>query len=624
MEALTGDPLPGIAPTFTSGFLDGRLRFAGSGLPVLAPTWVESPSGLILPAEATRGPAPIDQVEVYTTLEELLGVRVDATTLLFALQRNTFSNVINFCTNWLVLHARIDIDWRTVDELYVAQYFVGPTKIRAEHLVRRGRHLVAPQILLLLIKLAMFYAETSDDEQNLQATPLLPFMLADTLVSDREFEDGDLFIQKDGLPTQFALEIISNHHFNAPLDIAHMTSRFTRRWIEMPTEEKFKQEKPLPDLFSETTGITLDELTSVALTIWAFSQQRNQNIFTLNDFAGAGIEIDRAHAVLKFLSASRSALKDLVMEDHEAFEFRGAEWSFSAFERFPLLAMEDGSFVLLSPRLLINRVFGWLPYWDIASPLRARTESRFKEFDRYFRNLSEAYVLEVLHSMSPPLAGERRIYSEADLYRLIGKRQGVKIVDASIDYGDAWVVLDVSTRQLNRESVAGVSADALVKDYTALAIEKAKQIESTIGLLKRHERELTGHTAKTHRTYIPVVVAAEGFPVNPVMTSLIEAALIDQKLLQGDDITPIQIISGVELEMIESIQENGGPSFAQLLLDKAKGNLGKSSMRDYLLLERRLRATRPKRLDRIFDERFRRVIDLMSGSSSRSGSTEPA
>jgi hypothetical protein len=250
---------------------------------------------------------------------------------------------------------------------------------------------------------------------------------------------------------------------------------------------------------------------------------------------------------------------------------------------------------VVDPKLLLRRVFGWPPYFAIEEYLSRCGDPRIGAFRRAVRRYAELYVLEVLASLAPDAVGVKRLYTEEDL-RDAYAGQGVKLADAVLDYGDTWVVLDVSTRRLMRDSVAGLSHASLQRDVRALAGAKAEQLESTIEQLRRDESRLTGEPARAGRHFAPLVVATEGFPVNPSSSLLVEEHLRAVGQLAAPDVLPLQIVDVVELEMVEGLQESGGPSLAQLLTAKPRASLSRSSLRDYVLVECGLTPRRPARL----------------------------
>jgi hypothetical protein len=112
---------------------------------------------------------------------------------------------------------------------------------------------------------------------------------------------------------------------------------------------------------------------------------------------------------------------------------------------------------------------------------------------------------------------------------------------------------------LRRESVAGRSDDDVEQDLDKF-VAKVTQIDSTINQLRKDPQRLTGHVVTSRKTtFYPVLVLAEGFPVNPISLTIMRERVKAGGLLVGADTASLEILDTVEIEMIESLQESGAP-----------------------------------------------------------------
>ncbi|GHH62319.1 hypothetical protein GCM10018781_10330 [Kitasatospora indigofera] len=348
----------------------------------------------------------------------------------------------------------------------------------------------------------------------------------------------------------------------------------------------------------------------VVIALYATLQASFEPFFQESFFGGLGIPKERALAALGVISCSLPQMKVEIAKDHQGLG-GGFAWSIGPFEQYPVIWADD-AIAVIDPKLLINRIFGWLPFFDVQSRLSGKRRGQFRD---YAGRISEMYALEVVASIAPDHLG-KRIYTEDELRAAYGA--DIKVVDAVIDYGDSWVVLDVSTRQLMRGSVAGTSAEDVKKDLDALAVKKAHQIQSTINCLRADESRLTGYPAAPGRRYYPVVVASEGFPVSPVTSLMVEDALRNEGVLQAGDVAPLQIVDTVDLELIESLEESGKSTFNRILHDKPQANLSRMSIRDFVLVECGLRFERPRRMEALWKKPFSRVMKAAFPGSDQS------
>jgi len=406
---------------------------------------------------------------------------------------------------------------------------------------------------------------------------------------------------------QLECEIVANQYFNAPRDPAHLTARFVRRWMQIPREAGDDRERlDLEALYADVVGLPLVDVSVVALGLWAAAEPGHTR-FEPSYFDLLGWEPARLEAVWQLLSADRITLLDSLNQEATELGGAGEQWAFSAFERYPLLRLEDHSVIVLSPDLLLRRVFGWLPFFDVRSGLRTSDKKGAARFESNFRKITELHGLEILTSIAA--TGGQRLYTEQELMSAYAAH-GVKLADSALDYGDAWVVVEISTRQLTRNTAAGVSYDALGHDLDAL-LEKAKQLDSTIERLRSDERRLTGEARAVPRQFYPVLVASEGFPVGPITLTQLWARVRDAGLLVGHDVAPLQVVDFVELEIVEAVQEAGGPSLRALLAEKPNAGLAKASLRDYMVVERRLQPGRSARVDGLWQKPFDDVLNAM-------------
>lgn len=152
----------------------------------------------------------------------------------------------------------------------------------------------------------------------------------------------------------------------------------------------------------------------------------------------------------------------------------------------------------------------------------------------------------------------------------------------AIDYGDAWLVLEVTTSKLRRDAVAGVPDEEALTGDLDKVLEKAAQLDATVAALRTSETQLTGATTSAVRRFHPVLVMASGFPVNPITMTLVRERLQQAGLLQDPDIEQLAILEPEDLELIEGVQERSGHSLRSLLVGKAASSLRDMPMRDYL------------------------------------------
>lgn len=381
------------------------------------------PSGLLIPAGAVRGPQPLDLVGTYLIATDVAGGDPGLRWAVSTVSSTPLPAVLTFAGSLL---SRIQTgDHRVVELEYAKEAFTPEAVRRIENLLRAGRVLLVPQIILVLTKLALVRSPDGGDESNVRYLPLVLLTLAEHLGASPS-DDAD--VRRASLER----EIVANQHFNRPHDVAHDTGKFTRRWLQIPQERAGTAGVlDVEALFEETTGVALRDLAILALGIWAAAAEGAIR-FTSAYFSTLGWGPDRIDRALRLLAADRDALRSGILDEDKELGGGTVSWAFSPLERHPLVALPDGTYVVTSPRLVVDRVFGWLPFFDVRHGLRSSgKKSEAGRFEDCFRRLlTEQYVREVLDSLAG--SASWTIYHEDNIKAAYPKPR-TKIADTAIE-----------------------------------------------------------------------------------------------------------------------------------------------------------------------------------------------
>ena len=565
------------------------------------------PSGLLVPQSAAQGPSPIDLTAVYLIASEVLGFVPSMAWVEETLSRLPLDYVLGFLGQIMVRLQKPGRSFHDADLEAADIWFVPTVATKIKNLLAAGQRLLFPQGVLVLAKLAVRHCISNTGPVGDEGV-LIPALLL-TVAEHLSSPAGD----EEERRRQLECEIVANQYFNAPRDPAHLLARFVRRWIQIPREVADVNERvDLEALYADVVGLPLRDVSIVALGLWAAAEPGHTQ-FAPSHFDTLGWEPERLEAVWQLLSADRDTLLDALNQEADELDGAGEKWGFSAFERYPLLRLENNSVIVLSPDLLLRRVFGWLPFFDVRSGLRTSGNRKgAAQFESTFRKLTEFHGLEILNSIAS--TGGQRLYSEQQLMSAYAAK-GVKLADSAMDYGDAWVVVEISTHQLTRNTAAGVSYEALGHDLDTI-VEKAKQLDSTIAQLRSHEERLTGEPKPLSKRFYPVLVPTEGFPINPITLKKLWERVRNAEMLLGEDVAPLQVVDFVELEIVEAVQEAGGPSLRALLANKPNAGLSNASLRDYIVVERHLQPGRSARVERLWLEPFNDVLRALGAAES--------
>jgi hypothetical protein len=366
------------------------------------------------------------------------------------------------------------------------------------------------------------------------------------------------------MPAGMALELVANQQFNSAPHLTSLMVRASRIWRVHGARLAPARGIPTPmELYGAATGVAWEDFAALVAIIHSQVVEHGRVWFTRELFDALDLSPDQVARILNQISTSQAALTELVLEETLKW---GLDWSFNIFRQYPLITLDDDSLLLISPRFLVERLSDIPFYWDIVNHLRSQSDKKTEgRFDRLHADALEAYAIEVAMSVAPPISSNKRVYSESDLKRAWGsKKQTPRICDLIIDYGDVWVCIEVIGSRLTESTLNATDPADLDAELAKFLTErKAHQLASTIHLLKTNEVAVTGRAAPEHRRFIPVLLAAYGFPVNDATMTEVARHLKALNLLQPP-IYALRIISMRDLEILEAATEAGHDGAALL------------------------------------------------------------
>jgi hypothetical protein len=276
---------------------------------------------------------------------------------------------------------------------------------------------------------------------------------------------------------------------------------------------------------------------------------------------------------------------------------------------------------VLSGKFPLERIAGGAAYWELDEHFKQQGKQAFYGFRIFHGQVVERHVRDEVKAMAAQLTGgARRIWDDDDQQAAWGKRgRKEKACDLLIDYGWAWVCIEVVSGRLTQKSVAWGSGLHFDQDVDKLVEDKLEQLDATIRNLRDREAALTGRAPMPGKRFFPVVLAGYGFPANPITMSVIQQRTAAAGLLQGPDVGAVEILDFDTLEQVEAVAEQGGPSFADLLAGKQIANLRLASLDQDMHFERKLELRHPHRVGAILRRVFRRIMELHGVSDEADG-----
>jgi hypothetical protein len=570
-----------------------RTAAAQAGMP-LGYSMQANGDGLYVPSNALLDTQPIDLVQVYLTAEDILGSDLSIEWLVDRFDRLELMDVIGFASHWLA-RTSSETPYADIDRQFAETYFSQPTRAAVMKLIAEGRRLVLPQALLMMMKIAVVRCGRLPVDQN--AVQVLPVMM---LATSSRLSGGPN-------PTDLIGEIVANQHFNKGGSTATRLATYQARWHDPRIADAAG---PLANTYKKITGIDLGVLEMVILGIWAHTQASGSTFISLNTFAHVDLPEQEINAALEHISADADTLVSMFEESENITTFNSMHWNFSPFERFPLLRTPDG-WCVLHVEFLLNRLTTWTLFFDIQDALKKTDASEAARQDLRFRQVTERYIQSIVARTYALLPG--RVFNEDALRTHLGRKY--KVADVAIDYGHSWVVLEISTRRLTRDSVHG-GGGLTLEDEIAKLVAKARQLDSSIKRIRETAFRGSKHRFGSAPRFFPVLMLTEGYPVNPIILDRLRHVLKLENLLAGQDTAPIELIDTEDLEVIEAVALSGGPSIVDILTSKQLGGMRLAGVTDHMQRVLRLDPPRSPRAKDAAEHVFSRVRAKMRSNAA--------
>lgn len=555
-----------------------RRRFGDDWIGVRQSGLTRTAQGLWLPRSATGSVDATKNVKVYLTTAEIFNN--DRPMSIEAIVRNvsevSLELAIAWCASWVAKIYQPGRSHKDVDREFVDAYLVEPARTKVLNLLRSPqRVLLSPQALMVIMKIAIEHCRREGPpSEDVDVAPLVLAVLGvpSHLTSGvDDIPEDELVIDVNG--GRLSAYVAANQIFNNPIDWRVAWTVFHRCLRELPSElNHHPRVLDFNAAYLDATGVALDDLVTVCAMLWGHSITDRGSTLPFTHFEPLGWDTARLDAALDLVAATPEELREALRQDATKF---GLLWSTKTFDQFPVVRWDE-HLTVLHPSWLVNRSTGAWPMLDVRRALELRgNRAEASRVAGAVEHTHEHFVLEAIES----LTGTNRVYRDEALRRAYGKKKSV--ADAAIDYGDSWVVVEVSTRGFQLKTAAGVSEDALAQDLDNI-VTKARQVQATIKNLRADQRSLTGRRAVRGRTFHPVVVVTSRFAGNPITLTMLRARLAAAEVLQAQDCAPLEVLDLEDLIAVLGTCERYGQSLRDLLAAKARIERPLVSMKEFL------------------------------------------
>jgi hypothetical protein len=524
----------------------------------------------------------------YLTPAEVFGAFPGAEEPLAWLRGADRESVLREVAFWLGKFDEVGLaGWKQVERDWVSESLLEPHRSRILDLLHGDRTLVSTQSLEILAKRALTVGHASTD------TNMVPLFMAAVSIQGGLGSSRDPNESAEARRLRLQAELISNALFHRRPERGMRVAQSQIRWRDIPTREDVNLPIAPAEAFERVTGVPLIDFEAIGFAL--FAQAMEHPGATPTVAATAEVfqwERERLERVLDLIAATIDSVATLIRQDERTY---GEDWSFDALRRFPILRLPGDRMLILSPHLILERTLGWLPVLDMTQP-----ESAANAVRAIARRAKTAFEVvceqEVIASLAANVAGGRKRGRLFDGRTLRATYPTGRIADAAIAYRDEWLVVEVSSGQLQRGTVVGGLATTLDADLERLIDEKVDQIVSTITQIRADPGRLSGDTQRRRR-FVPVLVNAEGLPLNPITYNTITERVASAGRLLEADVAPLHIIDTEDLYVAEALVETDRLGLDEVLdQHRHAGLMRRVDLRGWLAMAGRGRRAWPERL----------------------------
>lgn len=535
---------------------EGQVYAAGSGVPIAGAARIRQSEGGLWAVGEPTGPAPIDYMGVYLTLDEYFGtdVGVDDLDVLVEFFIGEASQPDMLVALAILNRAVNDDDLRRRVQAEFSAFLQPATRERFENLISRGgqaqRWFIARQPVLMALREVLSRDPVTEPRGGLPplvAALILTHALAMGLNAQRADDDGRTL---GGFPASLGMEIICNEAFHESDDVYALIDRHVRLWRDFGARVSAPSpRKPPVELLEEASG--LDLMTILAAGFGLYAHVRNWD--------GQG-PFPSSKPITPGLAEANDRLLTLFARTPEEFraqmERPRSTWDLLPFQETPVLDLGHG-LVVLDDGFLLDRVTTGL-YWVVHDHEKSAREADRHRWTQVYGDMVELQIEDsVDHLGLVSLGTGPSVYTEeqlAEAYR-------GKIADRVVDRGDTFLLIEIVSGRLTIASRIDGDVDAFEADTEKLVMKKVRQLDGAgASLLEDGGAALTGLVRDIPVRILPVVVVAGGFggyPVNPVSVNCVHELIRSEGLLADGRFDSLCIIDAGEVELLEGLSERG-------------------------------------------------------------------
>lgn len=407
-----------------------------------------------------------------------------------------------------------------------------------------------------------------------------------------------------GFPAPLAMEIVQNNLFHSADHFGDLLARTYLLWTAYESRlVRHPPREPLQQMLLAATGLTLDELITMAFAVFSQATQSRLGDVRMLDMSSLRLPQPAIDAFLARFSVTAEELAQHLSQE-------SGPWAFLPIEDTPLLRIGPTSVAVIDERLLQRRFTSAL-YWLVHDHEKeAHGDQARRAWTQTYSELVEIHAEDILSRLAPILlGGGSAFFTEEHLGQL-----GDSAVDCGVDFGDFVLLADVVQHQMTVPTRLLGRVSTFETDMQATVLKKAKQLHGSARALLAKSTHPAHPLGRRPTRILPVVVQGADFPVNPVTTTYAREKAAAAGWLTQPECDPLLIVTLDELEMVEALVQAGTTATGEVICGYAASG-ARDSLRNYIVDLHggsKLRRSEPvqKALDDVFTVVERRLDKL--------------
>jgi hypothetical protein len=421
---------------------------------------------------------------------------------------------------------------------------------------RARRFVFAEQYLTVLQRVLVDHArpatlaeEATDDD--LRATIAAYFAAASvTSAADVHLKEGE--------PTaeEWLVYLIKNGSYNNRSPNVNVFTRARELFVNLPARLIDETHYcPIDEWFREDYRLDAAEQHAVGFALYALSGGIDDEV-AIGDRSvvappfGEGALADRQDAIADLVSAPRQWYADEFGTSGDDLDT--IAWERAPFLRRPFLRLEDGRWLLISPRTIDS----WLGegfYYRALECAQRRGAKTVNDFFTFFGKLVEEYCLDLTQNVfsgDRPVGGGR-VHGEQPFGRHGGKRTS----DVAIDLGMDLVLIEVVAARFATDVRVYGNPEVLAAALERMVFKKVGQLGRVTAAVLASEATIPDvNPAHVERVW-PIVVTGGDLMHTELLWDRIDAELPEE--LRGSRVQPLTVIDIDDFELLLGLVSEG-------------------------------------------------------------------